>query len=78
MILNSTGSMIGENRELVANEPVEFEKKQPVEVQDCRIITDHFRGIYKNIYIHPNLIRNTGGCEHVITGWTCKHKDLDR
>ena len=53
MILNSTGSMIGENRELVANEPVEFEKKQPVEVQDCRIITDHFRGIYKKKIYTP-------------------------
>jgi hypothetical protein len=26
--------MIGEDRQLVTNEPVEFEK-QPVEVQDC-------------------------------------------
>ena len=34
--------MMGENPQLVANEPVEFEK-QPVEVEDCRIITDHFR-----------------------------------
>jgi hypothetical protein len=39
--------MIGENRKLVIDEPVEFEK-QPVEVhQDCRKITDHFRGIYR-------------------------------
>ena len=35
--------MIGENRQLVTNELVEFEKI-PVEVQDCRKITDHFRG----------------------------------
>ena len=34
------------------NEPVEFEK-QPVEVQDWRKITDHFRGIYR---IYPNFI----------------------
>ena len=34
--------MIGENRQLVTYEPVEFEG-QPVEVQDCRKITDHFR-----------------------------------
>ena len=27
--------MIGENRQLVTDEPVEFEK-EPVEVQDCR------------------------------------------
>jgi hypothetical protein len=33
--------MIGENRQLVTDEPVE--------VQDCRKITDHFRGIFKNI-----------------------------
>ena len=42
--------MIRENRHLVPDEPVEFEK-QPVEVQDCRKITDHFGGIYR-IYAH--------------------------
>ena len=42
-------TMIGENRQLVTDEPVEFEK-QPVEVQDFRRITDHFRGIY-GIYL---------------------------
>ena len=31
-------SMIGENRQLVTDEPVEFEK-YPVEIQDCRKIT---------------------------------------
>ena len=31
--------MIQENRQLVTNEPVEFEKKS-VKVQDCRKITD--------------------------------------
>ena len=46
-------AMIGENRGLVTDEPVEFEK-QPVEVQDHRKITDHFRGIYT---IYPNLIK---------------------
>ena len=46
-------TMIGENRQLVTDEPVEFEK-EPVEVQDCRRITDHFRGIYR---IYPNLIK---------------------
>ena len=45
--------MIGMNRQLVTDEPVEFEKL-PVEVQDCRKITDHFRGIYR---IYPNLIK---------------------
>ena len=29
-------AMIGENRQLVTNEPVEFEKLLPVEVQECR------------------------------------------
>ena len=38
---------------LVTDEPVEFEK-YPVEVQDCRKITDHFRGIYG---IYPDLIK---------------------
>jgi hypothetical protein len=38
--------MIGENRQLVTDEPVEFEKL-PVEVQDCRKITGRFKGIYR-------------------------------
>ena len=46
--------MIRENRQLVTYEPVEF-VKEPVEVQDCRKITDHFRGIYRIYY--PNLIK---------------------
>ena len=46
--------MIRENRQSVANAPVESEKS-PVEVQECRKITDHFRGIYR-IY-HPNLTK---------------------
>ena len=37
--------MFGKKRRLVADEPVEF-KKQPVEVQEFRKFTDHFRGIY--------------------------------
>ena len=37
-------AMIGENRQLVTDEPVEFDKL-PVEVQDFRRITDHFKGI---------------------------------
>ena len=32
----------GENQLLVTNEPVEFEKS-PIEVRDCKKITDHFR-----------------------------------
>ena len=38
--------MVGENRQLVTDEPVEF-AKQLVEVQDCRKITDHFTGIFR-------------------------------
>ena len=38
--------MIGENRHIVTDEPVE--------VQDCRQITDHFRGTYG---IYPNLVK---------------------
>ena len=45
--------MIRENRRLGTDKPVEFEK-QPVEIQDCRKITDHSRGIYR---IYPNLIK---------------------
>ena len=48
--------MIGKNWQLITNEPVEFEK-WPVEVEDCRKITDNLRGIYR---IYPNLIRKTG------------------
>jgi hypothetical protein len=44
-------AMIGENGQLVTNEPVEFEK-QPVEVHDCMKIIDHFRGIYRRIYLN--------------------------
>ena len=47
-------SMIGENRQLVTDEPVEFEI-QPVEVhQDCRKFTDQFRGMYRK---YPNLMK---------------------
>ena len=56
-------AMIGENRQLVRNEPVEFER-QLIEVQDCRETTDHFRWIYR---IHPNLIkenRRMSTCNH--------------
>ena len=41
--------MIGENRQLVTDELVGFEKFA-VEVQDFRRITDHFQGIY-GIYL---------------------------
>ena len=54
--------MIGKNRQLVTDEPVE--------IQDYKKITRHFRGIYRII---PKFNkRKTGGCQH-ITGWACKH-----
>ena len=43
----------GEPAVLKTEEPVEFEK-EPVEVQRCRKITYHFRGIYT---IYPNLMK---------------------
>ena len=42
-------TMFGENRQLVADEPVEVEK-EPVEVGESRRITDPFRGIFR-IYL---------------------------
>ena len=62
----TTRTMIGENQQLVTNEPVEFEK-EPVEVQDCRKITDHFRGIYR---IYPNLMKENRRM------WTCNRLDF--
>ena len=58
--------MIWENRQLVTNEPVEFEK-YPVEFQDCRKIIDHFREIYR---IYPNLIKENWRMS------TCNRLDL--
>ena len=48
------------------NEPVEFEK-YPVEVQGCRKITDHFRGICR---IYPNLVKENRRVS------TCNRLDL--
>ena len=47
------GTYDRETRQLVTDEPVEFQK-QLVEVQDCRRIIDHFRGVYR---IYPDLIK---------------------
>ena len=55
-----------ESRQLVTNEPVEFEKYL-VKVQDCRRITGHFRGIYR---IYPNLIQENRRMS------TCNRLDL--
>ena len=45
---------IGENRQLVTDEPGEFKKKNRLNFQDCRKFTDRFRGVYR---IYPNLIK---------------------
>ena len=58
--------MIGENRQLVTDEPVVFEEK-PVEVQDCKKITDHFRETFG---IYPNLIKENQRMS------TCNRLDL--
>ena len=65
-------AMIRENRQLVANDPVAFEKES-VEVQDCRKFSNHFRGIYR---VYTNLIRENQRMS------TCnpldlKHQDLN-
>ena len=62
----ATCPMFGENRQLVTDEPVELEK-YPVEVQDCRKITDWFRRIYG---IYPNLIKENRRMS------TCNRLDL--
>ena len=58
--------MIGENRQIITDEPVEFEK-QPIEVQDCRKIANHFRGFHK---IYPNIIKKNRRMS------TCNRLDL--
>ena len=62
----SSVPLIEENQQLVADKPVEFEEK-PVEVQDCRKITHHFREIYT---ICPNLMKENRGMS------TCNRLDL--
>ena len=63
-----TNPMFGKNRQLVTNEPVEFEKKS-VEVHDCRIITGRLRGIYR---IYLNLIKESRMMS------TCNRLDLPK
>ena len=53
-------AMIGENWQLVTNEPVE--------IQDRKEITDHFRGMYRRIY--PNLLKENWRMS------TCNRLDL--
>jgi hypothetical protein len=54
-----------ENQPFVTDEPVEFEK-QPVEVQDFRRITDHFRGIGR-IYFKPKT-KKISTCDRLDLG----------
>ena len=58
--------MIGENRQLVTDEPVEFDEK-PVEVQDGKKIAGHYRGICR---ICPNLMKENRRMS------TCNRLDL--
>ena len=64
IIVGHQGS--GENRQLVTDEPVEFEK-WPVEVEDCMKIIDYFRGIYR---IYPSLTKENRRMS------TCNRLDL--
>ena len=54
VIIYDYGSMIKEKQQLITNEQVEFEK-QPIDIQDCMKITNHFRAIYR---IYPYLIKD--------------------
>jgi hypothetical protein len=57
--------MSRKNRQLVAHEPIEFEK-QPVEVGDFMRITDHFIRIFEIVL--KSTKPKTGRCQHV-TSW---------
>ena len=50
---NFDGAMIGNNGQLVTNEPVDFVNNQ-LEFKTKGKINSHFRGIYR---IYPNLIQ---------------------
>ena len=62
----TTRAWVRENQWLVTGELVEFEK-YPVEVGDFGRVTDHFRGIYRRVYLKMNESK-TGRCQHV-TSW---------
>ena len=66
MLRVGSSSMIGDHRQLVTNEPVEFENIL-VEVQDCKKITDHFRRIYRR---YPNFTKENRRMS------TCNQLDL--
>ena len=47
--------MIGEDRHLVTDEPVEFENNNQSKLKTyCRKIMDRFRGVYS---LYPNLVK---------------------
>ena len=52
------GTLLRENRRLVTDAPVEFEKL-PVEAGDFWRIAEHFRRIYRRIYL--KLIKENPG-----------------
>ena len=70
---NSSGSKCVLKQEITVTESLVGEKRQwsvidePVEFQDCRKITDHFRGIYR---IHPNSVKENRRLS------TCNRLDL--
>ena len=51
LVCEAAQAMIGDNRQLVTDEPFKVEEN-PVEVQDCRKMTDYFRG---NLEYTPTL-----------------------
>ena len=59
--------MLGENWQLVTDEPVELERQLVECQQDCRKITFHFRGIYR---IYSTLRKENSQM------WTCGRLDL--
>ena len=62
------GPMNEENWPPVTDEPVEFDKSPPGEVQDIRKIADHFRGIYR---IHLKISKKNRKLS------TCNRLDLE-
>ena len=51
LVCEAAQAMIGDNRQFVTDQPFKLEGN-PVEVQDCRIMTDNFRG---NLEYTPTL-----------------------
>jgi hypothetical protein len=66
--------MNGENRPLVTDEPVEFEKQL---VSSSRLQED-YSSIQNNLWNIPQINEEkcSERCQH-LTGWPWKHQDLD-